>query len=326
MTIQSRINELHDNFDAFLARPSPGALIVGCTDHEVLHLAHVLGQLDTESPADQFFIAVEPFTTPREYVDTVIVQISAALQRTIPSSADPVHDLRNTLHILLTDLPAGDHRLVFALIPAIIDDPSGFTAIIEPLLSDPAAALRIIIRDTIDAPNLLLSAEASPSDQHLAYRFRLPPDLVLDDLHHAACDPARTPEERAQALVQLAVQELGHGRHTAVIAACDMVLQLAPSPETSAFALALRADAMRAVGRLHHALASACTALAQAVACQAAPIVHHAAMTLGELSAELGNIEDAVRCFTIAEHAAPHSEEARATACAHRLALTDSSC
>lgn len=327
MSIQTRIHELHELFDIFLARPSPSALVVGCTDHEVLHLAHVLDQLDTESPADRFFNYIEPFTTPRDYVHTMLAEISAQIERTIPASDDPTHDLRVTLGQLLEDLPAGDHRLVFALIPAAIADPAEFAALIKPLLIDsPPAGLRFILRDTIDAPHLLLSAEAAPSDQHLAYRFHLPPALVLDDLHRTACDPRRPPEERAQALVQLAIHDLGHGHHTAVIAACDMASQLAPSSGTCAFALALRADALRAAGQLRSALASAGEALAQAVACRALPIVHHAAMSLGELSAELGNIKDAIRCFTIAEHAAPHSEEVRAIARARRLALSDPSC
>src|SRR5262245_11512584 len=139
MQTQSRLRELQDLLKALVERPRPGSLVIGCTEFEIVYLVYVLEQLDAQSPADRFFVVPDPFTTVHAY----IVTLEARVQETIYSDSSdtslraveitPRRDdrvcpsassrLRALLDRLLADLPPGDHRLVFALVPARIDDP-----------------------------------------------------------------------------------------------------------------------------------------------------------------------------------------------------------
>lgn len=321
MSAQTRIDELYNLLDALLARPSPGALAIGCVDAEVFYLIHVLARLDTASPADRILLTTEPFSTARDYVDSLLAQLAAAHAKIPLRSTDPAADLRAIITHLHADLPDGDHRLLLALSPIHVEDTAGFFALVEPLLVDPLPArMRLVIRDVCDS-QIFTAFEKSPSDLRLAYRFHLPASVIVDDVRVAARDPSRSPGERASALLELAARDLVDGHHAAVIAACDAVLGLAPGDGLTAFALVLRADAMRAAGEHHKALASAEDALRRALTCHATPIIYHAAMTLGELSVDIGNVGDAIRCFSIAEHAAPANDESRSLARARRLTL-----
>lgn len=328
MSAQTRLRELHELIDAFIARPAPGALVLGCSDREMLYIIHTLGQLDAESPADRFLIGGQPFIDADQYTAAIAAQIAAATARQIPDMGDPALRLRAALTLLLSDLPPGDHRLVAALVPVRVDDTAAFAAIVRPILADPLpSALRLVLRERSDAPFLLETAERSTSPSLLAYRFELPAALVVESVRDRARDPACSPVERAQALLELAARDLAHGRRRDVVTVCDAVLADGIDPPTAALALALRADALHKSGELLAALASGGAALRTAVSCQALPIVHQAAMTLGEVSQALGNLDDAARCFVIAEHSAPHSQEAQALARQRRHDLrTETSC
>lgn len=328
MSAHARLRELHELIDALVMRPAAGALVLACTDREMLYIFHTLDQLDAESPADRFLVGGQAFIDADQYTASIVSQIAAATARPVPDIRAPAARLRAALTTLLSDLPLGDHRLVAALVPVRIEDAAGFAALVEPLLAEPLpAALRLVIREHNDAPTLFDVAGASASTSLLAYRFELPADLVVESVRDRARDPSLSPSERANAVLELAARDLSHGRYQEAITVCDVVLTEETDPLTAALALALRADAQHKTGELLAALASGGAALRTAVACQALPIVHQAAMTLGEVSQALGNLDDATRCFDIAEQSAPHSQEAQALARQRRLALrTDPPC
>lgn len=321
MSFQTRLRELHELLEALVAHPSPAALVLGCTDEEMVYVDHTLIQLDAESPADRFLIVGDPFADPTEYVDRIVARLSAVSGRDIPATIDPAVRLRVAFGEILADLPAGDHRLMIALVPARVDDPARFASLAHGLLSGPLPpSLRLVFRAQVDA-ELFRFAEHSPLAHVFAYRFELPASLVVASVRATAHNPASTPEMRRSALLELAYHDLTHGRYTEVLTVCHDVLASRPNTSTAALAFALRTDALHRTGALHAALASGVNAIRLAVACHALPILHQTAMTLGEIAAELGNRNDAIRCFSIAEHAAPHSEEARAIARERRLAL-----
>lgn len=325
--VQSRIDELHELLAAFVEHPRPGALVVGCVDPEVVYLLHTLVQLDAECPADRIYLVQRPFLDPIEYIQRISDEIQAFTGQQLPSDPDPTVRLRVAVAALLAGLPDGDHRLIVALVPSLIDDAPAFASLIHILRSEPLSSrLRLIFREDLETPHALTAAEQSTSDQFLAYHFHLPASLVVECVRSTAQNPTRSPDERAHAIMELAVHDYGHGHHADAITACDAVIASGASSSIVALALVVRADTLRALDRRDEALTSASRALHLAVESETPPIIHHAAMTLGELSSELGNIEDAVRSFHVAELAVPNNEDAQSLARERRLALRPPPC
>ena len=323
----ARLRVLEQLLDGFITRPEPGVLVVACNDLEVFYLIHVLTGVDERSCADRFWIVADPFTGPRAYVDA----LAASLGHAAPASEIPELRLHALIDQLLATLPSGDHRLVCALTPAQIDDPEGFALLARTLLrplADPR--LRIILRDDLrtrpHATGAFELAATSPSEQHFAYTFSLPPELVVADVEATADDPTRPPHERAPALLQIASRELGHGRLTDALARCEAVVHLPVDPALQALALALKADILRQGHDLEAALSAGSVALEFAVAAGTLPVVVHAAMALGELTEELGYPTDATTCFSLAERAAAFNPDLQARARARIDALKEHTC
>ena len=323
----ARLHVLEQLLDGFITKPEPGVLVVACSDLEVFYLIHVLTSVDERSCADRFWIVADPFTGPRAYVDA----LAASLGLQPEPSQTPELRLHALIEQLLETLPAGDHRLVCALTPAQIDDPEGFALLARTLLrplADPR--LRVILRDDLrNEPHPTAAFElaaASPCEQHFAYTFSLPHELVVADIEAAVNDPQRPPHERAPALLQLASRELGHGRLTDALARCEAVIQMPVDPALQALALALKADILRQGHDLEAALSAGSMALEFAVAAGTLPVVVHAAMALGDLAEELGYPTDATTYFSLAERAAVFNPNLQARAHARIDALKEHTC
>lgn len=318
MRVQARLRDLRDLLEAFLERPQPGVLVIRCTEEEHFYLIHTLEQLDADSPADRFLVVPEPFSAPATYLDALDRRIMAErgdpspATSTAPRPEDPSSRLRTILAGLIQDLPPGDHRLMCALAPCAIDDPDGFTALAESLLSDPLPApLRLVLRESPTHPT---TAAEHRSDNIFAYSFHLPATVVVEDTAAVAMDTSRPADERSQAILQMAIRDHGFGRHQRAVHACDLILELAPGPALIVLGLATRAEALRAQGQLPEALASASEALRGAVAAENLPLIHASAMTLGEVSLQSDRVNEALACFTLAEQAAIYSPDAQTIA------------
>lgn len=323
----ARLRLLEQLLDGFITRPEPGALVIACSDLEVFYLVHVLTSIDERDLADRFWIVADPFTGPRAYVDALLANLGL--------EPDPSHTpelrLQHVLEQLLSTLPPGDHRLVCALTPAQIDDPEGFALLARTLLrplTDPR--LRIILRDDRRSSprndGAFELAAASPGNQLFAYDFALPHELVTAEVQATADDPRREPRERAPALLQLASRELGHGHLVDALARCEAVAAMPVDPALQALALALKADILRQGQDLEAALSAGSVALEHAVAAGTLPVVVHAAMALGDLTAELGYPTDAIRCFSLAERAAVFNPDLKRQARARIDALEEPAC
>lgn len=321
---QQRLHALQQVLRALVEHPEPGALVVGCAEHELFYLVHLLGELDDDSPADRFFIVADAFTCASDYCALLENAAREALGGA-PGHAPgtpPEHRVQALLQYLLADLPAGDHRLIAALVPHEIHDPAGFSALAEALLAARRSPrLRLIVRDDPSAPRHLETAARSASEHIFAYKFSLPPDLILASVHSAANDPGCPPDERAHALVQLACQDLGHGRHADALARCEIATGMAPSPAIQALALAIEADVLRTMGDMNAAIVAGLAALRLAVDSNVSPIVQHAALALGGLMRDLDRGDEAAACFDLAERAAPLNPEVQARARALRASL-----
>ncbi len=326
---QDRIRALQRVVQTVVEHPEPHALVVACTDHETFYVVHLLSQLDEESPADRFCVIADPFTTAREYVDALETIAQNAIDTPLPLRPEsaPAQRFQSFLRHLLGDLPAGDHRLVVALIPSEIHDAPGFTALVEAMLAAPLdPRLRLVLRDDRNAPRHLHTAARSSSETILAYTFSLPPELVLAHVTSAAHDRHAPPNERAQALITLACLDLGHGRTEDALARCTAVSRLSAGPALQALALAIQSDVLRRTGDIDTALAVGLAALRIAVGSSALPVVQHVALALGELTGRLGRSSEAAALFDLAHWAAPLNPEVAARAQALRDQLERTSC
>lgn len=305
------LHELRELLAAFVAHPVGATLVVGCPDSDIPLLVHAIDTLDGESPADLFVPHFIAFTTQAVFVDALIDYAATATGRPPPPPADPHARLQLLIDELLAHLPEGDHRLVLLLVPSRIDDPAGFAALVEPLLTPPLpTALRIVIRDDLERPHAFQSAATSSSHQVLAHRFHVPAEAILEDITAVACDPSQPFHTRATALLQLAGHAYASGQHSETVARCEAVIGLTDEPQLLALALTLHADALHAQGDPESAYTSARAALALAMDCRASPVVHHAAMTLGKLSSERGDRATATACSQLAERTAPRAPSA----------------
>lgn len=300
---RARLAALHTLLAGLVARPEPGILVLACADTEVFYPVQALTHIDEDSPADRFLIHTADLTTVPDYITDL--HHAAGLPAPDRATPDPSHHLDALITTLLADLPPGDHHLVLALLPTTIHDPRGLASLAAHLLAHPQdPRLRLIVRDDRDHPHHLHLAAASPSAQHLAHVFSLPPELLLDTVRNLAHDPQARPDDRAQALLQLACQDLGHRRHADALARCDAVRALPTSEALQLLALAFKADVLRHSGDPQAALTLAAATLHRAVALQLHPVVLHLALALAELTRELGRLADARASLELAEQAA----------------------
>lgn len=326
---QARLRALAQILRTLVEHPEPRALVLACSAEDTFYVVHLLAQLDEESPADRFCVLADPFESTEDYMGILEMVVRDAIDLPAPSTTDPdpASRLLTLLDHLLADLPPGDHRLVVALLPAAVRDPPGFSAFIEALLAAPLdPRLRLVLRDDPADPRHFHTAAQSSSEQLFAYSFSLPPELLLADLAAATHDHARPPDERAMALIQLACQDLGHGRVADALARCAAVSRLPAGGALQALAIAIQADALRRRGDDDAALSSGVAALHLAVGADALPVVQHAALALGELTRELGRLTEAAACFELAERAACLNPEVSAHARALRSALAEPPC
>ena len=330
---RARLDALHTLLAGFVARPEPGVLVIACADCEVLYLLHTLATLDRDSPADRFHTVAAAFTDLPTYLTNISESLPAHLSPANLAPATVITPQLAARHLtalwtkLLADLPAGDHRLVCALTPVEIADPTTFAALTTALLTTPHdPRLRLLLRDDALKPHTFDAAATCPSEQVLAYRFSLPPARFIADLHATASDSQRPPDQHAQALLQLAGHDLHHRRHADAIARCDLAATLAVTPTLQSLALALKADALRHSGDFEAALTLGRVALQRAAAVDAFPVVVHAALALGDLTRSLGHRREAIACFHAAERAAAHNHRIADHARAARVALEEPSC
>ena len=329
---QARLKALRRLLAAFIDRPEQRALVVGCTDPEMFYLVHTLLRMDEESRADRFLVIADPFISAKQYADIIDAALASSAGPALPSATivgptEVAGRLERLFVHLLADLPTGDHRLICALLPAEIHDPAGFAAVAEMLMcSSLDPRLRLVLRDDIRAPRHFTVAAEDPSERLLAYRFSLPPAVVMADVTAAAYDPARSPDERAQALLQVACEHLARREYSAAVTCCDTAVRIAKTPAIRHLALALQADTYRHSGDGERARTTGALAIQLATAAGDRPVVIHAAMALGELSQESGLVNEARKCFTLAERAALPDSPAQARARDARIALENSSC
>jgi tetratricopeptide (TPR) repeat protein len=201
-------------------------------------------------------------------------------------------------------MPAGDHRLVIALLPVEISDRNGYGALGEALLRGTfAPGVRLVLRDDVGAPGFAPLAHEWPDARVLAHRVAIDPGDLVDAVAGLARDPQRAPRDRMLALLQLAFLDLGHGR-TAVarqkFTAVAGFFGRSGEPGLQAFAMGGAADVTSREGDPDGARVQYDAALVLAAQAGALPVVLNHALALGGLCRARRQFADAEAYYHLA--------------------------
>ncbi len=222
---------LSELLEGFVERELDGALVLECEDAEVALVARALADLDERDGADVFQVfGAAVAGTIAGYVDGLVVTLEAQLAAIderlaaegtarwpgLPPGCrvgTPCARVLALIEWVRARMPAGDHRLVWALLPGEIVDRAGWAGLCEALLAAPMpAGVRLVLRDDAAAPRCARAAEAWPDARVLAYRPGLTPASLVEAVAEVADDPQQPPRQRVLAALQLAYLDLGHGR------------------------------------------------------------------------------------------------------------------
>ncbi|MBL9105076.1 MAG: hypothetical protein JNL82_29290 [Myxococcales bacterium] len=325
MSAQRRLRELKTLLTLFRDHWNPSALVIRCADEETLYVVHTLEQLDAESPSDRIVIITDPFLSTVDYLDKLDSHVASPGAKPDEKDSDAAARLRCSIERLTADLSTGDHRLVLALIPTSIHDPEGFTVFLESFLREPlSTSLRLVVRDD-SCCRIFELAAASRLEEISAFRFQLPAAVVTDTVMATARNQACEPEDRAQAILQLATMAYGYGDHETALKLSEYASKLSDTPALVAYKLALQADIFHATGQFDEAVVSACRGLRLAAEGGTAPLIYNIAMRLGAICSDLVQIPEAVACFRLAERYT-HSYEAQEFARQQIDALKEVTC
>lgn len=319
--MQTILAELESMLAAFVERDLPGALVVACNNAEALHVAQVLGRLDECSESDIFLTFTDAAPTAAEFVSAVLSNLalqqaglaeqlgtSAALPELPPvaraDSGPPATRIKALIRHVLDLLPAGDHRLVWTLMPAEL--PPDFSAeLAEPLLrTEHDPRVRLVLRDDRTRPASFALASSWPDEHVLAYSLDLSAGDAVAATVSASQDPERPAAERIQALMELAYLDLGHGRLADAeqkFRGCAQFYAITQDRPLEALALAGVADVERARDDLVSARRTYETALLKVAATQAFPVILQVTIALADTFVGLGNFADAEGYYRLAD-------------------------
>lgn len=303
--MQQELQDLSDLLEGFIERDIDGALVLACSDVQVLYAAKLLAGIDERDEADVIQVFCEPVKGSLDaYVDAIAhnleTQLAVIDERCdaagVPRWPRVPDDTRkgeasarmlSLMQWIRTRLPEGDHRLVWALLPAEIHDHDGFAALGEQLIDRGVTfGIRLILRDDADTPKLAPLAEARPGESILAHKVALDPGAFVDAVAQMARDPQQAPRDRMMALLQLAYLDLGYKRLADARQKFDAVAGFfakTGDPSLQALAMGGAADAANRAGDVAGARAQYDAALVLAAQAGGLPVVLNHSLSLGAL-------------------------------------------
>lgn len=336
MTIQQEFEALGELVEGFVEREVDGALVFACGDVEVLYVAKILAGIDERDEADVVQVFTAPVGSVAGFVDSLVETIAA--QRAaidaqldaegrprwprLPEAArggEPAARVLALLEWVRARMPAGDHRLVWGLVPVEIADRTGWARLGEELMRAAVQleGVRLVLRDDAAGPELSAIAEAWPDERVLAYRIELDPGALVEAVAAIAKDPQQPPRDRMMALLQLAYLDLGHGRLAEARQKFSAIAEFfGRSGDRGLQALALggEADAIGRAGDRNAARVQLDAALVLAARAGAWPVVLNHAISLGMLCRDAGTVVDAESYYQLAAVTAERMGNASAQA------------
>ena len=322
------LEELNVQVGGFVDQSEYPTLFLTCFDEEVPTLARALDGLDGASPSDVFLLHFGNVSSTSHYVDSVLQNVIEQMQETnaeridagLPTlsilpqlcfrrDVDPLDRLRALLAHMTTWLdPAGDHRLVVALVPEKILDQAAYAAIAGVFIPGATIApwlrrTRAILRDDRRTPYLVDALRKAQIRGPYLYTTRL---TVSDFADAAAAEAANTdlaPARRMNALLQAAALDVALELFEAAIEKYGVLFTYYEThgvTELKAAVLIGLGDVMGRVGRLPDARGRYLQALDLAADAKSLPMIMQASSAIGDVDMRGGAYPEANRSYTLA--------------------------
>jgi hypothetical protein len=322
--MHSIVKELHQTLTEFVQQDRYRVLVIRLTEDALPLVLKLIQTLDQQEGAHVFILSADAVPADAgAYVTAVLGGLEAQLrpvnelrvadgQKPWPpfpaecsdARLGPAHRLTaGVLHAAGLVPGAGEHHLVFSLLPLGIANGPAYAAATSELVARLAAAdggasrkVRLILRDDGAKPELIERFRREKNPDVLIYEPDLSPPAIMDGMARDVADP-RTPEpERMQLLTELACLDMAHDRFeeaTAKLGIAYDYFRRLKVPVMQAFVLQCVGDVLRRTGNLPLARERYAQGLAHALETQAVTLMMSLAHAVGDTSLALRRYEDA---------------------------------
>lgn len=310
----------------FLDQRDKGVLVIRAAGEQIGYAIQILKSIEDGGSPDVFLAFAQEFVSSGQFASLVAERVRASELRAreelgekgaaLPSmpavcedeAREPIVRLRATLEYARSLLPPNTgQRIVCAFLPMTIADPAGYGRLMTELIAPGTVPpwyhrVRLILREDTLSPALGERILTIPFVT--VQEFDFSPEAIAASLREIARNDGAGREQRAQALLQLAFLDYGHGRAREALAGFHEVLghyQETGNATMLAVALAGVGDVYQRGGDLAQAKDWYARAIAPAVECKSPIVLFTVARNLGHVSFALRQFEEAESFFDSAQ-------------------------
>src|SRR5262245_3356901 len=297
-------------------------MVIALGEAELVYLFKLIEGLDDQDKANVYGVFPQAVTGAAAYADAVVQHLRDQLDPvravrahegqpewppfpdgcTAPGTS-PAARVRAAIEHARSLVPVeSGNRLVWALIPKAIPDPTGYAEVLAGLLPtadgtpDWLQGVRLIIRD--DRSPFVLPALYREKNPHvLAYEPDLTPAAMMDAMAREVADPGLAEPKRMQLLAELAGLDYAHGRFEEAVQKYGVLYayyERYQVPEMQAFVLSGTGDVLSRLGRLPEAKERYQQGLTLALGTKSLPLIMNLAVAVGDASMALEQHDDAI--------------------------------
>ncbi|WP_394839461.1 hypothetical protein LVJ94_21475 [Pendulispora rubella] len=329
------LEELNEALGSFVEQGERFVLLLTSQDEEIPLIVKALDALDGESPSDVFFTDVTPVRNGKQYADEVIrnawnqlAEVNAERQeKGMPPLAEfppgcwapewtPAQRLATLIRHMTSWLPAGEdgaqHRLVFTLLPADIQDREAHAQILGSLVPfqdyEPwMSSIRLVLRDDAVAPFAQSALRKAGVRSVYMYNTRLTVAAIADATAQQAENTELPPAIRINAFLQCATFDVAMGRYDAALQKFgQLYLYYEQYQLTEMKALVTHAvgDILMRVARFPAARDKFLQALDLASDAKSLALIMQIAASLGDVDMQMRAFPEAAKSYGIGANAA----------------------
>ncbi|MCD4811468.1 tetratricopeptide repeat protein [bacterium] len=235
--MQKLFEKVQKNIEDFLEQRDKGILILTLPGEQIAYVVKILESIENAGSPDVFLLFPHDFESPDKFTFLVVERVKMSYEaareelglsgemKNVPSFPMICLDeqqpaalrLREALCFARSLIPPGKgQRLVCALLPLIINDPSGYGQLMQQIIPTNGLipwfrGMRIVLREDSNSP--MLSSKICKAPFVEVKHLDLSTDAMIASLREEAKDPGVSSEQRAQSLLQLACIDYAHCRY-----------------------------------------------------------------------------------------------------------------
>lgn len=249
--MSERVEAMTEAMEEFVQQDEYQVMVLSARDDDLLYPLKALDGLDRDDDDDIYLTFAHDFHDARAWIDELvrllIAQVEAAgglqfekqrrlergderleddrvyaLERwpapplsVTDSRRDPLDRFAALMTYVDEIVPAGEHRIVWSLLPLRLHDPRAHHDFVAPLLEPEVLPPRhrLFVRDDRLAPLVVPQLERRKVMTVLVLDLDFGPARMHDDLVASVADRSQPPQQRMLGLLQLAAVDFAHKRH-----------------------------------------------------------------------------------------------------------------